>query len=276
MQADVLTDGGAGGQQCGESFRPLKQGEPVRAGLLQADDSGHGTALVPVAGCLPAPRRAVDRHHAVLYPQHGIVVIQQAAVRKGLQPLPGVRALARAALAEEKVAPAFQAGAGGMDGNGVPPECRLGVEDAEHGRQYLPHGRVLHPEEGRGIVKSGVHSHEMCATIHRTVTYLRPVTAGNAQKAYMPHVVGRLVQQLRAFPVIRKGTGVGKQPENPFPFRAFPAPERTEGGQQRLRVQPTGKDDGERQPRHPEKIFVSHLRFPIISLTEIQNASLRA
>lgn len=62
----------------------------------------------------------------------------------------------------------------------------------------------------------------MCATIHRAVTYLRPVTAGNAQKAYMPHVVGRLVQQLRAFPVIRKGTGVGKQPENPFPFRASP------------------------------------------------------
>ena len=277
LQPRVPADGGTGGQQGGEGLGAAERGEPVLRGLLQADDSGHGRAFVPVAGCLPAPGGAVSGHRAVLHPQHGVVVVQQAAAREGLHPPACVRALARTAPAEEQVAPPLQRDAGGVDGHGVADERGLRVEDAQHGRERLAQVRVLRPQEGCGVVEGGVRDHHMHGSTGRgAVADFRAVAVGGAQQAHMPHVVGRLAQQLRALSAAGKGQRGGKQPEDTFPLRARAAPERAEGGQQRLRVPTGGKGDGEQKSRHPEKIFVSHLRFPVMSLIEVQNASPRA
>ena len=92
-------------------MRGRQAADVVGGCLLQADEGTDGHRLVQIAGRLAAPRCTIDGDFARLGVEshHRVVVVQQAAPFDVLQPEAGVRALARAALAQEKIATPFVA-----------------------------------------------------------------------------------------------------------------------------------------------------------------------
>ena len=118
--------------------------------LLQADESTDGHRLVQIAGRLATPRRTIDGGFArlVVEGHHGVVVVQQAAPFDVLQPEAGVRALARAALAQEEVAAPFVADDGGMYHQRPPLG---GGEGVDHHQEVVHHER-RHRVQGLGQV----------------------------------------------------------------------------------------------------------------------------
>ena len=101
----------------------------VVGGLAQQHDAAQRMAHVAVAGCLPAPRRAVHDGTAVVNdPYHGIVIVHQFRAFDMAEPQPGVRALARAARTEEHIGTACVAHHRGMEQCRTLVGCRQGEE----------------------------------------------------------------------------------------------------------------------------------------------------
>ena len=144
----ILLEARARGQQGGKGVRGRQAADGVGRRLLQADKGTDGHRLVQVAGRLAAPGRAIDGGFARLGVEghHRVVVVQQAAPLDVLQPEAGVRALARAALAQEKIATPFVADDGGVHHQRSP----LGSGEGVDHHQEVVHHKRSHRAQGLG------------------------------------------------------------------------------------------------------------------------------
>ncbi len=104
--------------------------QKVAAGLFQSHEGCYGHSDVAVAGCLSAPRAAINPDFGVCDAYNRVVVIQQSAAFDMLQPQMAVCAFAGAALAQKHVASSVVDHDRCMNQQGVPARCCQHV--AEH------------------------------------------------------------------------------------------------------------------------------------------------
>ena len=132
--------GGSRGKERSESFDRRETPDPVFGGLDEPHDGCDGTGLVAVAGDLAAPGGSPDADRTVRKPENGAVVVEHGGAGDVFAPQSAVGALAGPGFAEEEDSAASVTDCRGVDGHGVPMECRK-VEE----------GPDPEPEEG-GVV----------------------------------------------------------------------------------------------------------------------------